>query len=652
VTSPYTEKQGNILCLPICHYRIEFAQLVRTALDEIKPDAMAVELPATLESKIRQGIERLPFVSVLLYENDRRESIYLLIEPADPLVESVRYAAEKRIPTFFVDVDSDEYPLFRDPLPDSYALLRIGHKAYYESFRDYMLDHLKKSPQDRIREKGMAFHLQQLRGRFSSILFVCGMVHMEGILKELPLPQAHPMGRIRRGTVQLFNLHPESMGEVMSAFPFLSGIYELHRGELPPEPVTRRYTPRKTLKASPFEVVDGGKIASEEGALRESLVRSAHHVIDPVSSMIDRQRVNLRLFEEAAVHYGQDTGEKVAPWQERTFFKFSRNYAMLDGLLLSDFYHDLTSARACVDDNFCYAMWRLGCYYPWVEEPARLPTIRISGEQILLGTRRIRIRRRIHKPRKQPVALPGRKRPRERFPGEWLRGFDTRAICSYPPEDIVIENYGQFLKKKAGHMLSQRESRTVPLTASLLDGIDMRETLRRFYEKRIYVRENRIAKGAVGSVVVIFDLDRDNRFPYCMTWHGEHEQESDMAFYATDPAENIVGPGICRCEYGGFLLSYPPLRMLDVWKDPEYRWFHSKAEKLLVAALDYSLEKYVVYVAAQPPRSYLKGMAARMDRQIVYVPIGTLSPNMFKKIRIFHVLFGHDKRALAKDYIW
>ena len=78
-----------------------------------------------------------------------------------------------------------------------------------------------------------------------------------------------------------------------------------------------------------------------------------------------------------------------------------------------------------------------------------------------------------------------RKRPREGFPGEWLRAFDNKNICSYPPEDIVVENYGHILKKKGGKLLSEASSRTVPMTASLLDGIDIRETLRRFYEGRI-----------------------------------------------------------------------------------------------------------------------------------------------------------------------
>lgn len=125
-----------------------------------------------------------------------------------------------------------------------------------------------------------------------------------------------------------------------------------------------------------------------------------------------------------------------------------------------------------------------------------------------------------------------------------------------------------------------------------------------------------------------------------------------MAFYATDPAENVVGPGICRCEYGGFLLSYPPRRMLDVWNDEDYRGAATRAEVLLLAALDYSREKYVVYVAARPPRSIFRQMAARLDRRIVYIPLGSLSPLKLKQIRVMHILAGRDKRPIAKDYIW
>ena len=78
-------------------------------------------------------------------------------------------------------------------------------------------------------------------------------------------------------------------------------------------------------------------------------------------------------------------------------------------------------------------------------------------------------------------------------------------------------------------------------------------------------------------MVVIFDEDRDNRYSYMTTWLGENQNESDMAFYSTFPFDNLVGPGIGRAEYGGFLMSLPPRRMYDVWQDPDYEFAESKA---------------------------------------------------------------------------
>ena len=125
-----------------------------------------------------------------------------------------------------------------------------------------------------------------------------------------------------------------------------------------------------------------------------------------------------------------------------------------------------------------------------------------------------------------------------------------------------------------------------------------------------------------------------------------------MAFYCTDPAQGIVGPGMCRTTYGGFLLSYPPLRMANVWTDADYRMAETKAEVLLLAGLDYTTESMVVYVGARPPRSILFQLAARLGLKIVYLPLGSLSPATLKRIRVMHILSGHDKREIAENYIW
>lgn len=125
-----------------------------------------------------------------------------------------------------------------------------------------------------------------------------------------------------------------------------------------------------------------------------------------------------------------------------------------------------------------------------------------------------------------------------------------------------------------------------------------------------------------------------------------------MAFYSTDPFGNLVGPGVGRAEYGGFLMSLPPLRMFDVWGDPDYDLARNKPERLLLAGLDYSVHRHVVYVAAKPPRSIFRSIASRMNRSILYIPIGQLSPTKLKKIRVVHVLDSHARRDTAKEYIW
>ena len=78
-----------------------------------------------------RAIQRLPEITVLSYEakpgkEKATQTVYLIIEPADPLVEAARLAMEQGIPLHLVDVDLDDYPLNVEPLPDSYARAPFG----------------------------------------------------------------------------------------------------------------------------------------------------------------------------------------------------------------------------------------------------------------------------------------------------------------------------------------------------------------------------------------------------------------------------------------------------------------------------------------------------------------------------------------------
>jgi hypothetical protein len=400
-------------------------------------------------------------------------------------------------------------------------------------------------------------------------------------------------------------------------------------------------------------VLSGGR-GDDPARVLDAAARAAAIAGDPLDrwllqgSLVDS---SCKALEAAAID------ERVEPWQRRNLARYSGSLARHSGMLVADLFDLVVAARACVSDNFAWELHRLATSFPWQQDSAPdLPTARIRAEELWDGVRRVRLTRRVRRPKtRRPESILRRRRRDERFPGEWLTGFEDEAICSYPPEDVLVEAFGGFLRKKGKAVLAEEAARVVPFTTSVLDGIDVRETIRHWTERRIYVRESGRARGEIGVVVVIFDEDlepSEERYPYQLTWLGEHGQESDMAFYATNPERAVVGPGICRVTYGGFLLSYPPGRLADVWSDADYRLAECKSEVLLLAALDYSRERIVVHAAPRPPRPIFHQIAARLDRKILYLPIGTLSPATVRKIRVMHVLAGHRKRDIARDYVW
>ncbi len=225
-------------------------------------------------------------------------------------------------------------------------------------------------------------------------------------------------------------------------------------------------------------------------------------------------------------------------------------------------------------------------------------------------------------------------------------------ICSYPPEDVQIERWGEALIRHAGHLLQTSRTKAEPFTSDFHEGPDIRETLRRFYEKRIYVKTEDMGGLDFGSVVVIFDEDdASTRYPFEMTWMGEHSQESDMAFYSTPPGVDVIGPGISRMEHGGFVLSFPPLRMFDIWGDSVFDFAESRHERLLLAGIVYSEKPGIVYTAKKPPRNSWKKFARSMEKRIVYVPLGSLNPLHVKRMRTFHMLQNKGVRNYAHEYL-
>ena len=648
----------GIRVMPVLHERIDLAPVVRQTLEVLQPQAVAVELPTTLADAAEKAVARLPKVSVVISEETGEDALVWVVTPGDPMVEAMRWAAENERRVLLVDPDLRYGHRRHDLLPDPHSLHQIGPESYVELIRQ-LAGSAPYDERDTMREKGIAHHLLQATESIDgTIVCLVGAAHADRVVEYLKGPTAPPLARQRRSKVDIRHLHPESLTTVLPDPPLAHSVYEHLRSGNPPvlPEFGATIAPRLELPHGVLTVISGGRIEDRAARARALAAFAAHRGSREAPDgrrVCDRAALSNVVWKVGAASYAEQTRNESPPWQRRLFFDFVHRYARIRGHLIGGLYEWVVGARGVGDDNLAWEIFDAARCYPWQEETAEIATARVDGELLDLGTRTIRFRRRFMRVKQRPIAVPVRARPTAEEPGEWLQAFQGDSICSYPPEDIIVEDWGHHLKQRAVSVLSAERARSEPFTTSMLDGIDLRETLLRHHEGRIWVREQGRDVGAAGSVVMTFEEDSDGTsFPYLMSWIGEHEQESDMALYATDPLQQVVGPGIMRATYGGFMLTYPPGRLYDVWQDSDYRMARTKPEVLLMAAVDYSVDKLVVHVGPHPPASRIRDYAAARGRKIVHLPLGSLSPVSIQKVRVVHILAGRDKREIARDYVW
>lgn len=609
----YLEK-GHVFAVPILHYNMEIAAQVCMAFETLKPDCVAVELAETMQLQLLHAAARLPDISVVVTRTQKQTPLYYLAEPCDGAFEGLRSALEANIAAYCIDLDVDDYPDTQELLPDPYAIQRIGLKSYYECYvKDALCKGYSRKQIDIARETYMAKKLKELSLRYDRILFISGMAHTQNVLDLMDLPSFPKLEHATRKTIEICTLTEGSCREVLAESGWTSTQYERLRQEY----------------------------------------KSEQYYKVPATFPPDRQKLNYYLLKHAATKYTESSGHDFPSYNYRNIIKYCRNYSLITNRLTPTLFQLISASKGCVDHNYAYEVWLLATEYLFLRNVDGLSELHLTIEDIWGHSKIVRFH--LKEPSRKAFSFFSKKKDRSqvRFkpPGMF-------SICSYPPEDLIIEGFGDFLKKKGTQILTDEGSRSLPFSTSIEDGIDIKETIRHWHEKKLYVKVRGKPPGAVGSVVMIFNDDspeegeaHPEKFGWRTTWIGEHNQESDMAFYATPITANVVGPGISRCEYGGFMMSYPPRRLYDVWSDPDYHSCRSKAEVLLLAAIDYAVKPIIVYVASKPPRSIFKKIASRYSKKVIYIPIGQLSPVTLNKIRIFHVLDGHDKRDIAGEYI-
>ncbi len=675
--------------LPVSRGRLEFAWLVREVIAATSPTAIAVEQAESLSAAVDQAIRRLPLLSVVTYPDPRAHGrpVYLPIEPADALVEAIRRGHELGLPVWRIDREVDPPPAPEDRLPDPLAAETIGASEYLRRALEIAAG-FDLRDEDAHREATMAQHLAvrlaraRRDGEAPRVLVVCGVRHARRLTQALVAADAGEdttlgdtllLGGRRRDEIAVRHLAEASSQDVLAEMPVINAAYERARGDRPraqrgalslvtaegdgeaPANVINLFggaRPRETGRGDPRRAGATGSADPAGGS-------SAGADDEPEDEPRLRGRIALLygLCRAARERYADLHGGSLRAGAIAGMLRYACRYALTENSLGPDLYHLVIAGRGFADDNFAQELWEVATTYPWQSAAPEIEPLEVSLRDLHSNVRNLRFRpKQLRRRRRlrQVVNPP----PKERRPGEWAERF-TDDICSFQPEDLAIEGYGDLLRRRSTRLLHDAATRSVRFTSTLGDGIDVRETLRNWHEKTIYVRLSRAVREQAGAIVVIFDdepltptePDMEPAYPWQMTWQGEGEEEGDMALYATDPFARIIGPGIGRALYGGFLLNRPAGTMFGVWSDDYFVDAKSKAEVLLLAALDHSSERIAVYVAPRPPRRKLKQIARRLGRKIIHIPSGQLSPAGLQKVRRFHVLSGPEVRAQAPRYI-
>lgn len=610
----------KITCLPVIHGSGDFAVEVRRMMLASQFDCLAVPLPASFQSDVERAIEFLPNVSLVIQEENRwrsrddwsssadedddRVASYVPIDPCQPVIAALRIAMQERIPRAFIDRETAVFEVHTGVFPDPYALKRVTSEQFAAAVLPAIPPLKSGQPQERCAT--MAAALRRLENQYQSILFVCSLLDWPWIRDFYVRNETPPVLGDEVDDTAIYAANPRQLLFVLGELPFITGLYERARAELDQD---------ENLS------VDGVK----------SLLLSARN------------------------HYRQELGNrarKISPKLLKSYFQYVRNLSLIEHRLTPDLYSLIVAAQQIAGDQFAISVAETARSYPYDERiPFPMMSLGIGkgklpdGDIIDLKSR-----------------LPGQAiswrscqltpQPPKIDQIKWQMRWDPFHQCSWPPEDVAIEKFRTHVKDTALTLLGNDLARSEKFTTSLKDGLDLRETLRNWHTGELYVKVQPPTRGALDCVVMLFDCPADPRdYPWRVTWHAEHQDESTLALFATDFTQNMLGPGIGQSTYGGAVFLFPPRPIPDIWRNKRFNFTDTLEERLLAAGCFHAEERHVALLSTAPPGPVFRQIAKRFGKKLVHVPLSRFSQETVQQLRMFHVLNGTHIRSYAAHFI-
>jgi hypothetical protein len=609
---------SRITAVPVIHGSGDFAVEIRRIMLAEKFDCLAIALPPSFKADVERAIDALPLVTVVTQrersdfavESDGEGTVnYVPVDPCQPFIAAIRVAMGERMVRQYIDLELDHFVAYSGGFPDPYALKRLP----LEKFVAAVLPALPRVPegQPRARVRHMAMQLVRLEQKYKRVLFVCSLLDWPWIreaFNELRAPDAIEELWVPDEVepTETYQPNEKNLFFCLGELPFITGLYEQARAEL-----------------------DDDENLSIDG-VKEIL-------------MTARDRYQADLKKQA---------RPITPQLLSLLLKYLRNLSLVERRLTPDLYTLAVGAQQFVGDSFALHVVETARSYPFGGK-TEWPAVSLGVDQMRLPDGEVvRAVNRLAGPPVTWRTLELNKRPDRQQQKMWEMRWNPFRQCSWPPEDVAIERFRTHTFEKAQQIIGQDLARVEKFTTSVQDGIDIRETLRNWHTGDLYVKIFPPNRGSLDGVVMLFDSPADPRdYPYRITWQHEHNEESTLAFFATDYRRNVVGPGVAQATYGGCMMIFPPMHIGDIWREPFFDAADTMEERLLMACCFYSREKHVAILSAAPPGAAWRKIAKQFGKKLVHLPLGGFSASTVQQLRIVHVLNGHEVRSYAASFI-
>jgi hypothetical protein len=601
---------GNITCVPSFHNRLQFAREVRRAFSQILPDIVAIELPDIYTSDILEGVSRLPRLSLLCIGKKESHFSYIPIFPNDSMIEGIRLARENDLPLAFIDLAIENYSPAYETFapPDDEAITHIGLESYYQTVLPFFQATESNSP-DSLREEHMAARLHHLSHKYQRVLLICGMHHWQPIKSLLAQnnhkAHAHQMESL--ASPFLAKLGPKARYTLLEEIPYLVLHYEIARR------FGLKFNRQTQLRTLLLEARQAPALAEEDYSLREIM----------------------------------------------NILRYAVRLAVIDKRIAPDLYNLLLACKQTLGDDYALEVMEKALAYPY-QDDQEMPEIEFdpNSSAFRMGNRTITLQRRLPPPislqeNQDWIKLKIVKKKQDKLPEGYMPFWFFFGFYSHIPEDLILEGFIERLGDKLASQQSNSETRIHEFNGNMYDGIAVRETIRAHHLGKLYVKEERTRLAQIGAWVLIFDEDLSElNYPWMMSLSAEHHNESDIAFYASNPALHPVTREIIRAQYGAMLAFKPALaaeekiawETLDVDED-------LRKEQMVRLAIQHSPRPGILYLAKEPPEAYYYSMAKRLGKTLYYLPLNKISQRHLKRIQRFHLLSRKEVRRSADDYI-